>query len=72
MDTRLERVYDDSTTTVCAKAPHSLRPVVVPDFLAIDVFGTGIFHTVDTGPIPCAAHFRSLSPLPHPVNFKIR
>jgi hypothetical protein len=43
VDTRLARVYD-SATTVCAKASHSLRTVLAPDFLAIDVFGTGILH----------------------------
>jgi len=41
--TRLAKVCD-SATTVCAKVSHSLRTVLAPDFLAIDVFGTGILH----------------------------
>jgi hypothetical protein len=38
------RRYTHDSATVCTKASNSLRAVLAPDFLAIDVFGTGILH----------------------------
>jgi len=45
MDIRLARVCDSAITYQCKNIYHlKYSDIPVPNFLATDIFGTGIFH----------------------------